>query len=792
MAHQAKSHARRYIGLLAAAGVAATFLVGIPSAFASAGLAVAPSFPANVSVGQTGLPASLSITNESTSPDDTSNITLSTIALVPACGSTTSVGNGNCPAASADPGVFLVSAGTGDAASACAGITFTVKVTDTSTGRVAFTPSTSVVLTQNATCTIDYTINVLKLPTHSLGTPPPNTATTEQFAYSAGTNGLGHAAASVGSSSTVVAKAAPTIVTTASAAVTIGGAVTDAARLGNGFSPTGTITYSLYGPGDAMCLNTPAFTVNQNVGRGNATYTSPAFTPTLPGAYSWVATYNGDGNNAAFTEACGSTNESVTVNQFVPSLSTQASAGVTIGGAISDAATLTGGGLTPTGTITFDAYGPNDPNCNGTIANESTVSVTAGNGTYGSTPFTPAAVGTYTWTATYSGDTNNAGTSEGCGGTNESNSVGKATPSITTQASLTGADAISDSATLTGGLNPGGTVTFQAFGPDDASCSATPAFTANVPVGAGGQESSGTFAPTQPGTYVWVATYNGDANNNTKSEPCGGTDETVSVPIVISTSTLPDAPVGQAYKQTLGVAGGKKAYHWSVIAGTLPDGLKLSSAGVLSGTPTTPGTSDFTVQVTDSSKPALTVSRDLSLTVTPMTVATTSLPDATLGVAYKGKLVTSGGKSAFHWTILSGALPAGVKLSSAGALSGTPTAPGTANFVVQVSDSSKPTPNTATQALSITVDPMTITTTSLPAGQVGKAYSAKLAVNGGVGAHKWSVISGTLPPGVKLSAAGALSGKPTSAGSYPITVQVADSAKPTPNTATQNLTISVS
>ena len=105
------------------------------------------------------------------------------------------------------------------------------------------------------------------------------------------------------------------------------------------------------------------FTTSNNVTRGNATYTSAAFTPALPGTYNWVATYNGDGNNAAFTEPCGSTNESVTVNQFAPTLTTQASAGVVVGGDMTDTATLSGGGLTPTGTITFTAYGPGDPTC---------------------------------------------------------------------------------------------------------------------------------------------------------------------------------------------------------------------------------------------------------------------------------------------------------------------------------------------------------------------------------------------------------------------------------------------
>jgi len=89
-----------------------------------------------------------------------------------------------------------------------------------------------------------------------------------------------------------------------------------------------------------------------------------------------------------------------------------------LGGAISDSATLSGG-TNPTGTITFNLYGPNDATCTGAVIFTSTVTV-AGNGSYASTPvFTPTATGTYRWIANYSGDANNAATANGCNGVNE-------------------------------------------------------------------------------------------------------------------------------------------------------------------------------------------------------------------------------------------------------------------------------------------------------------------------------------------------------------------------------------
>ena len=262
------------------------------------------------------------------------------------------------------------------------------------------------------------------------------------------------------------------------------------------------------------------------------------------------------------------------------------------------------------------------------------------------------------------------------------------------------------------------------------------------------------------------------------------------VPVAITTTSLPAGPIDVAYKGTIAAVGGKKAYKFTVVSGSLPAGIKLATTGALTGTPTAAGTSTFTVQVADASKPINTGTKTLSITVTPMMVATTSLPVGLVGKAYTGKLVTSGGKTAFKWAVTSGAIPAGLKLATTGTISGTPTSGGTSTLTVTVTDSAKPA-DTASVTLSITITPMTITTTSLPAGTVKKAYTATLVANGGVGTKVWTLTSGPLPPGLKLSTAGKLTGTPTAAGSYPITVQVTDAAKPTKNTATASYTITI-
>ena len=395
--------------------------------------------------------------------------------------------------------------------------------------------------------------------------------------------------------SVVVSQATPTLTTVASGAVTVGGNVSDAGTLAGGVSPTGSITFDLYGPNDATCTGAIAFTANIPVA-GNGVYNSGNFAPATAGTYRWVANYSGDTNNAAATSPCNSPNESVVVNQAAPTLTTQSSANISLGGNVSDAGTLAGG-ASPTGSITFDLYGPNDATCTGAIAFTANIPV-AGNGVYNSGNFMPTLTGTYRWVANYSGDTNNAAANSPCNAPNESVVVGLVTPTLTTQASPNVAlgGQVNDAGTLAGGSSPTGSITFDLYGPNDATCTGAIAFTANIPVAGNGVYNSGNFTPTLVGTYRWVANYSGDSNNGAASSPCNAPNESVVVAggaLVTGTKTVSAGPytVGGNITYTIvltnsgPVAQGDNPGNEFI--DVLPPQLALVSANASSGTAST-------------------------------------------------------------------------------------------------------------------------------------------------------------------------------------------------------------
>ncbi|HEX5423161.1 MAG TPA: putative Ig domain-containing protein [Candidatus Acidoferrales bacterium] len=283
--------------------------------------------------------------------------------------------------------------------------------------------------------------------------------------------------------------------------------------------------------------------------------------------------------------------------------------------------------------------------------------------------------------------------------------------------------------------------------------------------------------------------------SNAKDGGGSGSGSGGSGSLAVSTATLPGGTVGTAYSATLQASGGTTPYAWSVSSGTLPAGLSLNAtSGAISGTPTSSGTSTFTIQVADANSGTATKSLSIAVAAAGQTlsVSTTSLAAGTVGTAYSATLQASGGTTPYSWGVSSGSLPAGLTLNaSSGAISGTPTASGSSNFTVQVKDANSAT---ATKSLSISVSAaaqaLAITTTSVPDGSTNTAYSAFLYAAGGKTPYTWSISSGSLPAGLTLSSTGDITGVPTATGTFSFTAEVTDSSS-TKQTATANFSMTV-
>jgi hypothetical protein len=236
--------------------------------------------------------------------------------------------------------------------------------------------------------------------------------------------------------------------------------------------------------------------------------------------------------------------------------------------------------------------------------------------------------------------------------------------------------------------------------------------------------------------------------------------------------------VGTAYSQTLVAVGGTPGYTWTITAGSPPAGLDLNPAtGVISGTPTSSSTANFTVQVSDSASGSATKAFTLAI-VSPLTITTApTLPGGTTTTPYSQTLAATGGTPSYSWSISTGSLPAGLNLNAgSGTISGTPTSSGNFSFTVQVNDSAS---LSTSKAFSLTIaGGLSISTApTLPSGAVGSAYSQTLVAVGGTSPYSWSITVGSLPNGLALNpATGTLSGTPTSSGNFSFTVQVNDSA----------------
>lgn len=197
----------------------------------------------------------------------------------------------------------------------------------------------------------------------------------------------------------------------------VGGVIGDTATVTGLSNPSSsdTVTFNLYSSATVQNSSTLLFSDTETVtlNGGTATASSSGYPPQALGTDYWVATFNGDANNAALSSQPAG--EPVTVTAASPSLSTTPGGTVILGSGahLTDDGTLSGA-FNPGGTITFYLFAPGvTPNSTDSNSLYTDVVTISGNGTYttstGNNPggFLPTVGGTYQWLANYSGDTNN-------------------------------------------------------------------------------------------------------------------------------------------------------------------------------------------------------------------------------------------------------------------------------------------------------------------------------------------------------------------------------------------------
>jgi hypothetical protein len=285
----------------------------------------------------------------------------------------------------------------------------------------------------------------------------------------------------------------------------------------------------------------------------------------------------------------------------------------------------------------------------------------------------------------------------------------------------------------------------------------------------------------------------------TDNQGCSGTrDYTVSIVDLCPTISLspdpldlPDAVPEVPYKETtIKASGGTEPYTFTTRPNTLPDGLTLSTGGLISKTPTEKAvSSNFTVHVTD--KNSCTGEQTYRICL-PIIILPATLPDANAGVPYPGVKLTATGGAGPDYEFSPPNLPCGLKLSPDGVISGTPssspTPPAAAGytplmppspgctFTVTAVDKVTGCKGMRTYGLRVRCPAITISPLTLPDGNVGTLYSQMITASGGAAPYTFAVSSGSLPPGVTLASGGLLTGMPTTTGTYCFWVGTTDAA----------------
>lgn len=219
--------------------------------------------------------------------------------------------------------------------------------------------------------------------------------------------------------------------------------------------------------------------------------------------------------------------------------------------------------------------------------------------------------------------------------------------------------------------------------------------------------------------------------------------------ITLAPDTLPDGASGASYQQMVTATGGAGPYQFALVSGVLPPGLTLARDGLLSGTPMTAGSYRFTLNAINAGS-LCAGSREYTLTITSqcptLTINPPTLPNGVAGAAYNQTVTATGGTATYFFALAAGALPPGLSLSTAGALSGTPTQAGSYNFTITAESNGC----TGAQAYTLGIRSTTVAIVSA-ASYKAEAAPESIAAVFGVQMAEQTEVATTLPLPTELA-----------------------------------------
>ena len=288
-----------------------------------------------------------------------------------------------------------------------------------------------------------------------------------------------------------------------------------------------------------------------------------------------------------------------------------------------------------------------------------------------------------------------------------------------------------------------------------------------------------TGTPAASGNFTFTANVT-DSSLGTGpfTQPTGSLTLSIAAPTVTlspAAGALPGATVGTSYSQSFTGGGGTTGYTFARTSGALPTGLTLSAAGVITGTPTATGTSNFDVTVTDGSSAGsggpYTATQSYSITVASgsQTISFAALPNASLSASplTLSATATSGLTVSFASTTASVCTVSGTTLTllQTGNCAITASQAGDANWAAATDVS---------RSFTVTPANLVLATGSASGLIVGGSYSQANTASGGLTPYTYSLNAGAFVPGTTLGSDGTVSGSPTVAGSFSYQIKVTD------------------